>query len=264
MIWWTIDGSYTQPSLQLILKQLLYLTKPPDPTLWLSPAYLLHPQPYAPAKLLCFRRFTHCGHFQKIESCNTWLLCVCDLFLVTGFLVDYQFIIKLDNTRTARWKRCIGQGMWEGAQKFCALWAYHSSWIFMCSPAQKHFSFSKVYIKCHTFSSKHGFFLYLTNVETLYIRFKSSLDFFLLFSLRELIPSVVLSLLSHVRLCKNTGVGCHFLLQGIFPTPGSNLSLLHWQVDSLPLSQTPVLIRNVSFKLQVFGDFTAICYWYLT
>ena len=37
---------------------------------------------------------------------------------------------------------------------------------------------------------------------------------------------------------KNTGVGCHFLLQGIFPTQGSNpclLHLLHWQVDSLPL-----------------------------
>ena len=33
---------------------------------------------------------------------------------------------------------------------------------------------------------------------------------------------------------KNTGVSCHFLLQGIFPTHGSNLSLLHWQVDSLP------------------------------
>ena len=34
---------------------------------------------------------------------------------------------------------------------------------------------------------------------------------------------------------KNTGVGCHFLLQGIFPTQGSNwcfLHLLHWQVDS--------------------------------
>ena len=28
---------------------------------------------------------------------------------------------------------------------------------------------------------------------------------------------------------KNTGVGCHFLLQGIFLTQGSNLSLLHWQ-----------------------------------
>ena len=35
---------------------------------------------------------------------------------------------------------------------------------------------------------------------------------------------------------KNTGVGCHFLLQGVFPTQGLNLRLLHWQVDSLPLS----------------------------
>ena len=34
---------------------------------------------------------------------------------------------------------------------------------------------------------------------------------------------------------KNTGVGCHFLLQGIFPTQGSNPSLLHWQVNFLPL-----------------------------
>ena len=30
-------------------------------------------------------------------------------------------------------------------------------------------------------------------------------------------------------------VGCHFLLQGIFLTQRSNLHLLHWQVDSLPL-----------------------------
>ena len=37
---------------------------------------------------------------------------------------------------------------------------------------------------------------------------------------------------------KNTGVGCYFLLQGIFPAQGLNLSLLclpHWQADSLPL-----------------------------
>ena len=33
---------------------------------------------------------------------------------------------------------------------------------------------------------------------------------------------------------KNTGVGCHFLLQGIFPTQGLNLHILHWEVDSLP------------------------------
>ena len=35
---------------------------------------------------------------------------------------------------------------------------------------------------------------------------------------------------------KNTGVGCHFLLQGMFWTQGLNLHLLHWQTDSLPLS----------------------------
>ena len=35
---------------------------------------------------------------------------------------------------------------------------------------------------------------------------------------------------------KNTGVGCHFLLQGILPTQGLNPCLLHWQMDSLPLA----------------------------
>ena len=35
---------------------------------------------------------------------------------------------------------------------------------------------------------------------------------------------------------KNTGVGCHFLLQGIFPTQGSNPSLRHSQAGSLLLS----------------------------
>ena len=35
---------------------------------------------------------------------------------------------------------------------------------------------------------------------------------------------------------KSTGVGCCFLLQGIFPTQGSNPHLLRWQEDSLPLS----------------------------
>ena len=35
---------------------------------------------------------------------------------------------------------------------------------------------------------------------------------------------------------KNTGVGCHFFSRGIFPTQGSKLSILLWQVDSLPLS----------------------------
>ena len=34
---------------------------------------------------------------------------------------------------------------------------------------------------------------------------------------------------------KNIGVGCHFLLQGIFLTQESNSGLLHWMVGSLPL-----------------------------
>ena len=36
---------------------------------------------------------------------------------------------------------------------------------------------------------------------------------------------------------QDTGVGCHFLLQGLLPMQGSNphlLRLLHWQVSSLP------------------------------
>ena len=51
---------------------------------------------------------------------------------------------------------------------------------------------------------------------------------------------------------KNTGAGCHFLLQGIFPTQGSNpcLScLLHWQVDSLPLAPLGKSPSN-SFELK--------------
>ena len=34
---------------------------------------------------------------------------------------------------------------------------------------------------------------------------------------------------------KNTAVGCHFLFQVIFLPQGSNLYLLHWSADSLPL-----------------------------
>ena len=41
---------------------------------------------------------------------------------------------------------------------------------------------------------------------------------------------------------KNTGVGWHFLLQGIFLIQGLNLCLLNWQADSLPLSHLESLI----------------------
>ena len=48
-------------------------------------------------------------------------------------------------------------------------------------------------------------------------------------------------LCSRDSLGKNTGVGCHFLLQGIFPTQGLNLGLLrlrHWRVGSFTTSTT--------------------------
>ena len=57
---------------------------------------------------------------------------------------------------------------------------------------------------------------------------------------------------------KNTGVGCHFLLQGIFPTQGLNphlLCLLHWQADSLPLShQGSLNCESVQFSCSVVSD----------
>ena len=49
---------------------------------------------------------------------------------------------------------------------------------------------------------------------------------------------------------RNTEVGCHFLLQGIFPTQGLNLillGLLHWQMDSLPLAP-PGALRDLILK----------------
>ena len=48
---------------------------------------------------------------------------------------------------------------------------------------------------------------------------------------------------------KNTGVGCRVLLQGIFLTQGSNLHLLHWQVDSLPLST--YVIPNIGWYPEI-------------
>ena len=55
---------------------------------------------------------------------------------------------------------------------------------------------------------------------------------------------------------KSTGVGCHFLLQGIFLILGSNpclLRLLHWKADSLSLShlQSTILPKMKEGIIQV-------------
>ena len=49
---------------------------------------------------------------------------------------------------------------------------------------------------------------------------------------------------------KSTGVGCHFLLQGIFLSQASNLCLLHllyWQAGSLPLVLPEKLVALYSY-----------------
>ena len=54
---------------------------------------------------------------------------------------------------------------------------------------------------------------------------------------------------------KNTGAGCHFLLQGIFLTQGSNWHLLFWQADSLPPGNLGDLLmlnaRDLEFNKRV-------------
>ena len=51
-------------------------------------------------------------------------------------------------------------------------------------------------------------------------------------------------------------MGCRFLPQGIFPTQGSNLSLLHllhWQADPLPLAPPgkPLQVVAAAFILKL-------------
>ena len=50
---------------------------------------------------------------------------------------------------------------------------------------------------------------------------------------------------------KNTGVGGHSLFQGIFHIHGSNLCLLHWQADSLPLGHqgSPIIYLVVAKRV---------------
>ena len=54
---------------------------------------------------------------------------------------------------------------------------------------------------------------------------------------------------------KNTGLGCHFLLQRIFLTQGLNRCLLHWQADSLPLNHlgSPLVSQVYLIEASVFN-----------
>ena len=53
---------------------------------------------------------------------------------------------------------------------------------------------------------------------------------------------------------RNTGVGCHALLQGIFPTQGSNphlLCLLLWQAGYLPLASPGKPVKPLKELLKI-------------
>ena len=65
---------------------------------------------------------------------------------------------------------------------------------------------------------------------------------------------------------KITGVGCHALLQGTFPTQGSNpslLPLLHWQVGSLPLVPPGESFSWLSLSLHIYICVCVYIYMYM-
>ena len=54
---------------------------------------------------------------------------------------------------------------------------------------------------------------------------------------------------------KNTRLGCHILLQGIFPTQRLIPHLLHWQADSLSLRHQEAHLKNTTYNLPVKNKF---------
>ena len=65
---------------------------------------------------------------------------------------------------------------------------------------------------------------------------------------------------------KNTGVGFHFLLQGIFPSQESNPCLLNWQASSLPLihQQSSISMNNwYDLPFEAFMDEKNLRRWFL-
>ena len=101
-------------------------------------------------------------------------------------------------------------------------------------------------------------------------------------SLLMLLLLLLLSRFSRVRLCatpwtaahqvprpwdspgKNTGVGCHFLLQGYFPTQGWNLGFLHCRqiLHQLSYEGSPIRISQKVFKKEKLSS-SRIHYCYI-
>ena len=58
-------------------------------------------------------------------------------------------------------------------------------------------------------------------------------------------------------------MGCHALLQGTFPTQGSNWSLLHWQAGSLPLSHegSPIFMTQLTALVSFVISFITLNFY---
>ena len=110
---------------------------------------------------------------------------------------------------------------------------------------QKHTSKPSIYLEIEMYMSKTHELKKSHNVIRKYSELNSNTSMQLLFfSCPVMSISLQLHGLQHARLpcpwnfpCKNTGVGCSALLQGIFPTQRLNphLCLMDWQAGSLPL-----------------------------
>ena len=62
---------------------------------------------------------------------------------------------------------------------------------------------------------------------------------------------------------QDSGMGCYFLLWGIFPTEGSNRRLLHCQADSLPLGHQGSPGKCLIY-IVIFYVFTSKCVYLFT
>ena len=92
----------------------------------------------------CYLYFSLIGSKSEVPMISSWgsvnLLEWLTKFRQMFYLADYWFTLKEYNSVTARWMRCIQQGVRKGWATSCHLWAIHSSksqltsWA--CSPAQ--------------------------------------------------------------------------------------------------------------------------------
>ena len=105
-----------------------------------------------------------------------------------------------------------------------------------------YFSFVILTIYIYIYTHTYIYIYYISNVWNLYLVAKSYFT---------LLRPHGLYLCSQDSPGKNTQVGCHFLLQGIFLSQGLNPRLLHWKVDSFTPDPPGKSICNLGSRYSV-------------